>query len=51
VLHEVEEHIEDLRLQRTGYAGVTQLIALRIEFIVAKDIAHNPYFRHARRLS
>src|SRR5262249_43489803 len=49
VLHEVEEHIEDLRLQRAGCAGVTQLIALRIEFIVAKDVAHNPYFRHARR--
>jgi hypothetical protein len=27
---------------------VTQLIALRIEFIVTKDVAHDPCFRHER---
>ena len=49
VLHEVDEHIESLRLQRAGSTSVTQLITLRIDFVVAKDVAHNPYFRHARR--
>ena len=48
VLHEVDEHIESLRLQRAGCAGVAQLITLRIDFVVAKDVAHDPYFRHER---
>jgi len=49
VLHEVDEHIESLRLQRAGNTDVTQLIALCIEFVIAKDVEHDPYFRHAKR--
>jgi hypothetical protein len=48
VLHEVDEHIESLRLQRARSASVTQLIALCIEFVVSKDVAHDPCFRYEK---
>ena len=42
MLHKVDEHLEGLRLQRAEDAPMAQLIALRIDFVVAKDVAHGP---------
>jgi hypothetical protein len=40
LLHEVDEHVEALALEGTEGAAVAELIALRIEFVIAKDIDH-----------
>jgi hypothetical protein len=42
MLHEVDEHVEALALECTEGAAVAELIALRIEFVIAKDIDHAP---------
>jgi hypothetical protein len=40
VLHEVDEHVEALALERTRGVAVAEFIALRIELVIAKDIDH-----------
>jgi hypothetical protein len=40
MLHEIGQHLEHLRLERNDLTGVTQLVAVRVERIRPKDIAH-----------
>jgi len=40
MLHEVDEHIEALALEGTEGVVMADLIALRIEFVIAKGIDH-----------
>jgi hypothetical protein len=47
MLHEVDQHIEPLGFQRAQHTSPTKFIALRIEFIICKDIDHIPAPPHA----
>jgi hypothetical protein len=40
--HKVGQHLKHLRRQRDGHPGLVQLIALGIQAIVGKEIAHHP---------
>jgi hypothetical protein len=42
MLHEVDEHVEALALECAEGVAVAELIALCIEFVIAKDIDHAP---------
>jgi hypothetical protein len=40
MLHEVDQHIEPLGFKRAQNAPAAEFIALRIEFVIFKDIYH-----------
>jgi len=42
MLHEIDQHIEPLGFKRAQNAPPAEFIALRIEFIIFKDIDHIP---------
>jgi hypothetical protein len=42
MLHEVDQHIEPLGFKRAQNTPAAEFIALRIEFVIFKDIYHIP---------